>query len=60
MSIQEFMSAQIVKGRTNAQIAAAAAKKFPDAKSTSPSHVSWARWNMKRNGAKKVPASKKK
>jgi hypothetical protein len=60
VSIQEFVQNQVVKGRNNAQIAAAAMKKFPEMKSTNSKYVAWYRWNMKRNGAKKVPASKKK
>lgn len=53
MSIQEFMQTQIKKGKDNQQIAAAAAKKFPDAKSTEAQHVAWARWKMKQKKASK-------
>lgn len=59
MSIQEFVSAQILKGKSNGQIATVAAKKFPEAKRTDAQAVAWYRWNMKRKGVKKVPASSK-
>lgn len=57
-SLGRFIAELVMKGQDNDTVSKAAAKSFPKSASTTPKHVAWARWNLKRRGVKKVPESK--
>lgn len=56
-TLSRFINEQLMAGKTNAAIATAAAKKFPESSSTEAKHVAWSRWKLGQNGVK-VPTPK--
>jgi hypothetical protein len=57
-TLARYICERIMKGQSNEEISKAAAKAYPKAASTTPKHVAWARWDLKRRGVKNVPESK--
>jgi hypothetical protein len=57
-TLGRFLAERVIRGMSNEAISKAAAKAYPKAASTTPKHVAWTRWNLKRRGVKNVPESK--